>query len=111
MPDNQHAPTYPFLGFVLNLNVSTEAHRDKRDLRACMVLDVGEHSEGDLVLYEPGLVVPLRNGDLIIFPSDKITHFNLHFEGIRASVVLHSDGNGTTWAKDRNGWAEYGCVH
>jgi hypothetical protein len=33
-----------------------------------------------------------------------MTHFNLHFEGVRASLVLHSDKYGDQWVRDRNGW-------
>ncbi len=111
LPNNSHSPAYPFSGFVLNLNVATLAHRDRKDLQACIVLDIGEHERGDLVLFEPGLVVPLRNGDVFIFFSNKITHFNLSFTGIRASLVLHSDGAGTEWVHSRNGWAENQYLH
>ena len=86
--------------------MATNAHRDRKDLKACMVLVIGEHEGGDLVLYEPGLVIPLRNGDAILFFSNKITHFNLGFRGKRASIVLHSDGSGKDWAVDRNGWED-----
>ena len=106
LPNNHHSPCHPFSGFVLNINVATKAHRDRKDLEACIVLDIGEHEDGDLVLYEPGLVVPLRNGDAILFFSNKITHFNLIFKGIRASIVLHSDMSGKEWAADRNSWED-----
>jgi hypothetical protein len=103
------APSYPFTGFVINLNVMTKAHRDHKDLKGCIVLVVGDFEGGELVLHEPGLVLELRSGDVVIFPSSKITHFNLHFRGRRASVVLHSDVEGNGYQKDFNGWD--GNVH
>jgi hypothetical protein len=56
------------------------------------------------VLYEAGLVFESGHGDLIIFPSADITHFNLHFEGLRSSLVLHSDKTGDEWGLNRNRW-------
>jgi hypothetical protein len=106
LPNNSHSPSHPFSGFVLNLNACTEAHRDRKDLKACMVLGIGEHDGGDLVLHEPGLVVPIHNGEMVLFFSHRITHFNLHFIGKRASIVLHSDSSGTDWVDDCNGWQD-----
>jgi hypothetical protein len=70
----------------------------------CLVLVIGQHAGGELCLVEPGLVLRLRNGDIALFPSGRITHFNLNYLGIRASVVLHSDKEGKAWADDRAGW-------
>ena len=106
LPNNEFSPAHPFTGFVVNINVSTQAHRDGKDLEACMVLDIGDHEDGDLVLYEPGVVLPLRNGDMVIFFSNRFTHFNLDFCGKRASLVLHSDAAGLEWVKNRNGWED-----
>ena len=86
--------------------MSTKAHRDEKDLEACAVLVIGNHRGGDLVFYEPGLVFPLKEGDLIVFFSGKITHFNLVFKGLRASVVLHSDNAGKNWVESRTGWQQ-----
>ena len=60
-----------------------------------------------MCLYEPGLVIPLHNGHFIAFPSSRITHFNLHFSGKRASIVLHTDREIDKWTKGgRNGWKD-----
>lgn len=83
----------------------TKAHRDAKDLKACAVLVIGSHEGGELVFQEPGLVFPLQEGDLIVFFSGKITHFNLgFFKGLRASIVLHSDKEGEKWAQNRMNW-------
>jgi hypothetical protein len=104
LPGNQHTPAYPFSGYVINVNVVTMAHRDGKDEIGCVLIVVGEHKGGELVLVEPGLVLELKNGDVLIFPSGRITHYNLHYEGTRASLVLHSDREGFGYAKDANGW-------
>lgn len=105
LPCHQISPAYPFGGFVLNLNVSTLIHRDWKDLNLCMVIVISEDCiGGDLALLEPGLVLELRNGNAVLFPSGKISHFNTHYQGMRASLVFHSDSSSQGWIKDRNGW-------
>ncbi|KAI9058422.1 hypothetical protein FKP32DRAFT_1680827 [Trametes sanguinea] len=78
LPGHSSAPAYPFTGFVININVSTKAHRDWGDLSGCLVMPIGTFKGGDLCLEEPGLVVPLRSGDMVVFQSHRTTHFNLH---------------------------------
>jgi len=56
------------------------------------------------VLYEAGLVVDMRCGDAIVFKSSNIGHFNLHYAGKRASLVLHSDRDFDRWVLNRNNW-------
>jgi hypothetical protein len=107
LPGNEVSPAHPFGGFVLNINVVTGAHRDVKDLELCLVLAVGNHTGGELCLVEPGLVLRLRNGDMAIFPSGRLTHFNLHYQGTRASVVLHSDYAGKIWGENRMGWQHH----
>lgn len=60
---------------------------------------------GDLCFQETHIRLPLRNGDMVIFPSHKISHFNLDFKGERASLVFHSDRSGDKWVEKRNGWS------
>lgn len=101
---NDSPSTYPFPGFVLNLQVCTAPHLDSGDGTFCVVIPFGTWENGELVLYEAGLVLDLKAGDIIIFPSFKLTHFNLNFQGVRCSVVMHVDKAGRSWAKDRRGW-------
>ncbi|KAH9828712.1 uncharacterized protein C8Q71DRAFT_687833, partial [Rhodofomes roseus] len=79
LPGNNRPLASPFLGLVVNMNVTTAAHRDGKDDGICLVLAIGDFEGGELVLYEPGLIVPLWNGDFILFPSCDLTHFNLHY--------------------------------
>jgi hypothetical protein len=106
LPLADRPTTYPFGGFVLNIQVCTEGHVDEADESLCLVIPFGEYQGGDLVLWEPGLVLDLKQGDFILFPSSKITHFNLHFTGFRGSVVMHSDRELRSWA-DKNGWDQH----
>ncbi|KAJ7433155.1 hypothetical protein B0H11DRAFT_1939738 [Mycena galericulata] len=71
LPYHQSSPAHPFTGFVLNLNIVTAVHRDKKDLvKFCGVIDIGDHSGGELCLLEPGLVIALRHGDMILDQFD-----------------------------------------
>ncbi|KAE9395718.1 hypothetical protein BT96DRAFT_997413 [Gymnopus androsaceus JB14] len=103
-PLQQTSPVKPFTSFVLNLNITTIIHKDGGDLVACIVLDIGDHEGGELCLFEPRLVLELKSGDWTIFLSRDISHFNLHYNGIRCSVVIHSDKTGISYQKDCNGW-------
>lgn len=94
----------PYAGFVMNLNVITRTHRDNKDIKGCAVLVLGDFDGGELCFAELGVVFELKNGDLIVFPSGKITHFNLHYNGVRVSFVLHSDKSGEGYEGDFNGW-------
>ena len=77
---------------------------DSQDDDLCVVLPFGDWKGGELCLYESGLVLELRPGDVVMFPSNHITHFNLHMEGYRGSLVLSTDSHMKGWIKDRNGW-------
>jgi hypothetical protein len=109
LPHSGVSPVYPFAGYVLNMNVSTRIHRDVGDQDICLILVVSDCQGGELVLLEPGLVLDLQNGDVVIFTSKDISHFNLHFVGRRASLVLHTDNCSKNWVKDGNGWAHNIC--
>jgi hypothetical protein len=104
LPNNEYPPVYPFGGVVVNFNISTRIHRDWKDLDICIVLVISDCEGGELVLYEPGIVLGLWNGDMVIFTSSKTSHFNLHFKGKHASMVFHTDRDLKGWQKDRNGW-------
>ena len=69
LPGN-NSPTYsPFLSISINFNVATKGHKDSMDKAVCLVLAITNARGGDLVLHEPGIVVDLKNGDIIIFKS------------------------------------------
>jgi hypothetical protein len=66
---------------VININVYTKAHRDSGDRHLCLVIPIGHFEGGGLCLLENGLVLELRNGDIAIFRSSEVTHFNLDYRG------------------------------
>ena len=112
LPGNVHTIAYPFLSVVVDLNAATLGHRDRKDKGLCVVMVIGDFEDGELCLYEPGLVVPLRSGDLIVFPSASITHYNTHYSGCRASIVLHTDCEIDKWTHgQRNGWEDNMYFH
>jgi hypothetical protein len=91
---NENLETRPFAGIVINFCVSTDAHRDWSDNLLCVVIPFGNWIGGQICLFELGLVIKMKSGDILAFPSCNITHFNLHFSGWRGSIVLHSDIQG-----------------
>ena len=104
MPADGIAPAYPFGGWVINLNVSTLIHRDYQDLKLCLIVVASDCKGGDLCLEKPGVSLQLQNGDVVIFASSKLSHFNTHFKGKQASLVFHSDISAKAWVEKRNGW-------
>lgn len=105
LPAGAQSAVYPFSGAVINFNVTTRCHRDSKDETFCLIMAIQDCEGGELGLVEPGLVVRMVTGDLLLFRSPKTTHFNLHFKGKRCSIVFHCDREGQSWVKDRNGWA------
>lgn len=105
LPGGADSPAHPFGGFVINFNVATKIHRDVKDKNFCVVIVITEDCQGgDLCLEELGVKFSFVSGDVIIFPSVKISHFNTHFKGERASIVLHTDGAADSWVMFRNFW-------
>lgn len=104
LPLHDRSLAHPFPCFVLNFNVTTLFHKDQGDSCGCIVIVLGPHTGGELCLFEPRLVLQLKHGDWVVFPSQHISHFNLHYEGLRASIVIHSDKFEVSYQKDGNGW-------
>lgn len=111
LPGEEVSPVAPFLSIVINLNVSTLGHRDRFDKDLCLVLALGEFTGGAMVMYEQGLVLPLRCGDFTLFCSPRTTHFNLRYEGIRGSFVFHTDKSFEKWQQNKNGWESNTYFH
>jgi hypothetical protein len=106
VPANERLPAHPFTGIVLNLNATTVLHRDDKDAEdLCMVVVISDCTGGGLGFTELGIVVEMENGDSSLFRSSKLTHFNEHYQGWRASLVLHTDGSFGSWTHgNRNNW-------
>jgi hypothetical protein len=65
---------------VINVNVTTRAHRDKGDpclRKLCLMPVISDRKGGSLHLNEPGVVLELKSRDIVLFKSDSSTHFNL----------------------------------
>ncbi|KAJ7018405.1 hypothetical protein C8F04DRAFT_977306 [Mycena alexandri] len=111
LPLGASSPCYPFGGFVINIDSCTRAHRDPKDLWLCLIAHMGKHTGGQLGLYEVGLSFDLRLGNILVFPSWRLTHFNCHYVGKRATIVLHTDLEAKSWTKDGHGWSTYIVNH
>ena len=83
---------------------------DGSDKAICLVIPFGEFKDGQIVLYELGVVVEMLEGILLAFPSYDVTHFNLHFRGVRGSIVLQEDKEVDSWIEDRNGWGHHMAI-
>ncbi|THU77338.1 hypothetical protein K435DRAFT_702622, partial [Dendrothele bispora CBS 962.96] len=103
-PLNDDNPIRPFSSFVINLNVKTQAHRDHGDKNGCIVLVLGNHSGGGICLHEAKVVIETSHGDNVTFRSTDMTHFNLSYVGVRASIVIHSDRTAAAYQKNGFGW-------
>lgn len=70
------------------------------------MMPIGNFQGGVLASKENGLVLELKSGDFTMLHSADVTHFNLHYVGQRASIVLHSDAAMAEWVNNHNGWAD-----
>lgn len=111
LPLGASSPCAPFGGFVINIDACTDGHQDVKDKRMCLVAPLGKFTGGQLCLYEGGLSFDLQLGDVLVFPSWRITHFNAHFQGMRATIVLHTDRAADSWTRNCHGWYTHVVRH
>ena len=75
--------------------VQTKPHRDVKEGKygySC-VCACGDYQGGELILYELGVVIELKPGDMLLFPDGLIHHANRPVAGTRYSVVAFTRGN------------------
>ncbi|KAF9552916.1 hypothetical protein CPC08DRAFT_646289 [Agrocybe pediades] len=108
LPAGAISTVYPFSGFVVNFNVTTRIHQNMHNKILCVVLVISDDGckGGDLCLLEPRIRLQMKSSDVIIFLSTKLSHFNMHYKGQRASFVFQTDAQGDQWVVDRDGWQE-----
>ncbi|KAJ7764542.1 hypothetical protein DFH07DRAFT_939066 [Mycena maculata] len=111
LPLNSASPCYPFAGYMLNFRVVTDAHKDALDAKWCLIIFVKRGFGAELCLYELGVKVKGKTGNMLAFASRWTTHFNTHFQGQRCTLVLHTDKEGDDWAEDTGGWADHVARH
>ncbi|KAJ8082612.1 hypothetical protein PM082_008467 [Marasmius tenuissimus] len=104
LPLDAASPVHPYGGVAVNLNAATIVHLDPKDLNLCLVLALHDCSGGELVLEGPGIIIRLKSGDFVVFPSKKHSHYNLDFKGLRVSFAFSTDIAAKQWIKDNNGW-------
>ncbi|KDQ54143.1 hypothetical protein JAAARDRAFT_95779, partial [Jaapia argillacea MUCL 33604] len=79
LPLDDMSPVHPMSSLVLNLDVATNGHRDGKDVGVCVVVAWGRCKRGELCVKEIGVVIRTCLVASVIFCSDFLTHFNLHF--------------------------------
>lgn len=86
---------------------ATKHHRDSSNPPGfpCGILlaELADPSKGgELVLEELKLILELHPGDIVIFPSALITHWNLplHADQIRSSIAVWASGMVQMWADE-----------
>jgi hypothetical protein len=75
--------------------VRTKAHRDVKEGKhgySCLCA-CGDYEGGEVILYELGVVIELKPGDMLIFPDGLIHHANRPVTGTRYSLVAFTRGN------------------
>jgi hypothetical protein len=102
---------YP--GCVVNVGkegkpVQTKPHRDVKEGKdgySCLCA-CGDYQGGELILYELGVVIELRPGDMLLFPDGLIHHANRPVIGTRYSLVAFTRGNMLAYWKKKFGKAK-----
>jgi hypothetical protein len=107
LPLYEWCAPHPFCAFVVNLCACTKGHRDTVDELWCGTYSDGVFKGGQIALYEAGIVLDSNPMEMVVFQSQKETHFNLHIQGIRTSIVAHSDRAGDSWGENYNRWSSH----
>ena len=94
-----HISVFPTAAFNFGPNVWTHKHRDSQNCPFgwCSIQALGnfDHTQGgQLILWEPKLVVDFPSGTVILLPSSIITHSNTPVVGgeTRASFTQYATG-------------------
>lgn len=84
-----------FSGVALNFGCMTHMHKDGTDLLEgfCLVISFGKFEGGELCFAEPMIMMPFGCGEMIIFRSALLSHFNKLYKGIRNSIVFFTERN------------------
>jgi hypothetical protein len=93
---------WPFCMMALNRNCYSLPHKDLNDFARgfCFLLCWGDFKGGDVSFKELGLKVPLKRGQLLIFRSALLTHWNQPvIEGVRHSMVLFTPSRMFDWKR------------
>ena len=69
---------------------------------SCLVA-CGDYERGELILYELGVVIELKPGDLLLFPDGLIHHANREVIGTRYSLVAFTRYNMFSYWKRKFG--------
>ncbi|RPA72983.1 hypothetical protein BJ508DRAFT_314248 [Ascobolus immersus RN42] len=91
---------WPFCMLAINRNCFSLPHKDLNDLARgfCFLLCWGDFKGGDVTFAELRLKIPLQKGQLLVFRSALLTHWNQPvYEGVRHSMVLFTPSRMFNW--------------
>jgi hypothetical protein len=98
--------TQPFSSVAVNWNARTGIHFDYGDFGLCVVIALGDFQGGHLCLRGVNIAVELKRGEVLVFDSNVVPHFNLSKEGARHSLVFYMDKSLKKWLEVGNGWTD-----
>jgi Oxygenase domain of the 2OGFeDO superfamily len=97
LPDHVAPLAYPFMSLTINIGsiespVVSQPHCDVGDAfyGVSCLYTFGKFTGGELVLWELKRIVPLKSGDVFLFPAHLITHSNTSVVGERHSLVAYT---------------------
>lgn len=90
---------WPFCMLALNRNCTSLPHKDLNDLSQgfCFLLCWGDFTGAEMTFRELGLKIPFKRGQILIFRSSLLTHWNQIAHGIRHSMVLFTPARMFDW--------------
>jgi hypothetical protein len=97
-------PLWPFSGVAFNWYAHSKVHMDGGDGPYAVLTVSGNFKGGYVCLAGLNLSFELRPGEVIIFNSRRVPHFNLSYEGERHSFVFYTQHLLDAWVADGNGW-------
>ncbi|RPA73283.1 hypothetical protein BJ508DRAFT_334238 [Ascobolus immersus RN42] len=93
---------WPFCMMAINRNCYSLPHKDLNDFARgfCFLLCWGKFKGGEVTFKELGMKLPLKRGQLLIFRSALLTHWNQPVtSGIRHSLVLFTPARMFDWKR------------
>jgi hypothetical protein len=103
-------PLWPFSGVALNWHALAKAHVDPGDGPLAVIVPIGDFKGGHVCLPTLKLTFELQPGEVLIFDSKMLPHFNLDPElgpgDARHSLVLYTQHRLSTWCAG-NGWPDH----
>jgi hypothetical protein len=70
--------------------VRTRNHKDNSNYGMAVLLVCGDFTGGEVIFWRFKVKIPLKSGDLLIFPGHLISHSNTKVASVRHSLVAYA---------------------